>query len=618
MKSIIYGVICILPLLFISASAGPANFEIKGPGLAEQKGPGLAEQKGPGIAEQKGPGLAEQKGPGIAEQKGPAIAGTKGLATAETNFPGKWELVTPNSGISAMHLILLPKVNKALMYDATVWRISNITLPPEKMPCRIANPATGEQDCWAHSVLLDYETGQLTPLKIVSDTWCSSGGLTVAGDFVGTGGFRDGANTVRFLDSCEKCDWREYPNALAQPRWYATQVTLPDASAVVFGGRGVYDYEFIPAEKQTNKDAIFLPLLKDTHDRLPNMNPPLPDDSLENNLYPFVHLAPDGNLFIFANNRGILLNPKTNQVVRDYPILPGGARNYPASGMSVLLPLQLVQGKEIVDAEVLICGGAPRDSFYYAEKQKKFLPALQDCGRIQILNPKPVWAIEKMPAPRVMGDMTILPSGDVLMLNGAKTGTSAWNDAEEPYMAPVLYKTTAPEGLRFKELAPSNIARMYHSVAGVLPDGKVLVAGSNTHDGYEYNAKYPTELRVEKFSPPYLDPALAPLRLQIVVDLSDKVLAYGKQFSIKVKSEEKLLNKEDLKVTMYAPPFTTHGISMSQRLVILPVVEVTSTPGVHNIAAGAPMAGTLAPAGYYLLSVVYKGVPSVSMWVQIK
>ncbi|XP_031288178.1 aldehyde oxidase GLOX1-like [Pistacia vera] len=536
-----------------------------------------------------------------------------------TNFNGQWELVSENSGVSAMHAILLPKLNKVLMYDATVWRTSKIPLPPEKMPCRIANEETGELDCWCHSVLYDYETAKLTALKIEHDTWCSSGGLTVDGNLVGTGGNGKGANTVRYLSTCEKCDWREYPASLADPRWYSTQVTLPNGGFMVFGGRGALSYEYIPTEGQTNKNPTFFPLLQQTRDLLNAQTPFV----IENNLYPFVHLSPDGNLFIFSNNRSILLDPKINTVVREFPVLPGGSRNYPASGMSVLLPLRLKLGSlKKTNAEVLVCGGAPWDSFYYAETQKKFLPALQDCGRIQINEPNSVWKIEKMPSPRVMGDMMILPNADVLMLNGAKTGTSAWNDAEDPNFAPVLYMPKGLSGQRFKELAPSTIPRMYHSSAVMLPDGKVLVAGSNTHDGYDFNAKYPTELRVEKFSPPYLDPSLAGLRQQIVDELLDKVISYDKQLSVKVRSNEPILNKNEVKVTMYAPAFTTHGISMNQRLLILGLVDVDSNAWiqsrVHNLIVKAPRSGEVAPPGYYLLSVVYKGVPSSSIWVQIK
>lgn len=85
---------------------------------------------------------------------------------AETAFTGKWELVSNNSGVSAMHAILLPKINKVLMYDATVWRISNIPLPREKMPCRLVDVRTNELDCWAHSVLYDVETADLKALKV--------------------------------------------------------------------------------------------------------------------------------------------------------------------------------------------------------------------------------------------------------------------------------------------------------------------------------------------------------------------------------------------------------------------------------------------------------------------
>ncbi|KAK3210671.1 hypothetical protein Dsin_015377 [Dipteronia sinensis] len=61
---------------------------------------------------------------------------------------------------------------------------------------------------------------------IETDTWCSSGGLTIEGNLVGTGGYMNGAKTLRFLDTCDKCDWREYPAALADPRWYVCANSL--------------------------------------------------------------------------------------------------------------------------------------------------------------------------------------------------------------------------------------------------------------------------------------------------------------------------------------------------------------------------------------------------------
>ena len=69
----------------------------------------------------------------------------------------------------------------------------------------------------------------------------------------------------------------------------------------------------------------------------------------------------DGNLFIFANKDSILFDYKTNKVVKNFPRMPGGARNYPTSGSSAMLPLLASDGFQKI--EILICGGAPNNAF---------------------------------------------------------------------------------------------------------------------------------------------------------------------------------------------------------------------------------------------------------------
>lgn len=116
---------------------------------------------------------------------------------------------------------------------------------------------------------------------------------------------------------------------------------MPDGGFILIGGRRSFNFEFVPREGQSNARAIKLPFLDET------------TDLDENNLYPFVYLSTDGNVFIFANNRSILLDPKTHAVIHEYPPLDGGSRNYPASGMSVLLPLKLYLNEpEPIPAEV--------------------------------------------------------------------------------------------------------------------------------------------------------------------------------------------------------------------------------------------------------------------------
>ncbi|XP_057966948.1 aldehyde oxidase GLOX1 [Malania oleifera] len=525
----------------------------------------------------------------------------------ETLSIGEWELATDNAGVSAMHLVLLPNTNRAVMFDSTIFGPSKVALP--KGRCRpIPESKKKEVDCWAHSVEYDLDSGEVRPiLDLKTDTWCSSGGLMTDGTLVQTGGWNDGGRAMRFLRTCDDCNWRENTVALTGQRWYATQQMLEDGSFVVVGGRRMFSYEFLPAEGKRNTKNIKLPFLQET------------SDVFENNLYPFVFLAPDGNLFMFANNRSILLDPHKNKILREFPVMPGGSRNYPASGQAALLPIKLSPGSDDITEEVLICGGARNDANFYAEKNKVFLPALQTCGRMEITAKDPTWAMEEMPTRRVMGDMLLLPTGDVLLINGAQDGVSGWNLAEEPNFAPVLYRP-AKQGIdRFRVLKPSTIPRMYHSSSAVLPDGKILVAGSNTNSRYSYTGvEYPTELRVEKFSPPYLDPALGVHRPEIDEENAEKKVSYGQRFRVPFKLIEFGVDKEDVKVTMYSPPFTTHGFSQNQRLVQLGMFDLFQEIDGYNAVVEAPPSGKVAPPGYYLMFVVYRGVPSPGIWVQIK
>ena len=524
---------------------------------------------------------------------------------------GDWELISENSGVSAMHVNLLP-TNKIIIYDAKVYRVSRINLP-EGEPCvpyKDFKTQEDKIDCFAHSVEYDIETNQIRPLKINGgDPWCSSGGLAPDGTLISTGGFADGAKTIRYIGGgCENCKWREYDNTLVDDRWYATQQLLPNGEFILVGGRRAFSYEFIPqVEGERAATSYFFPYLYET------------SDIDENNLYPFVHLSTDGNLFIFSNNHSLLLNPTTHKVVRTFPVLPGGSRNYPASGQSALLPIDL--NIETIKAEVIVCGGNHPDAFQLAETKKIFLPALQDCNRLTISEPYPEWDSEMMPSRRTMGDSLILPNGQLLFINGAQLGTAAWWDAEAPNYTPVLYNPEKPKGLRFKVMKASKIARMYHSTSLVLPSGKIWVGGSNTHDTYKDADKYPTETRIEAFSPPYLDEGFSKYRPQINEDASQKELIYGQLFATEfsVKDYGAGLTINDIKVTMYSLPFTTHGFSMGQRLVILKIDElIEQTQGIYRVRMAAPPSGVIAPPGYYLLFVVHRGIPSTGIWVHIQ
>lgn len=382
---------------------------------------------------------------------------------------------------------------------------------------------------------------------------------------------------------------------------YASNQVLPNGKIIVVGGLMQFSYEFIPKTTESDHKEYQFPFLLETKHT----------DYIPNNLYPFTHLSPDGNLFVFANDHAILLDYVNHKVVRQYPLMPGRiSRNYPSTGSSALLPLKL--STLAVSAEVLVCGGTDADSNYRASIGD-FVEASKTCGRLMITAVDPKWEMMEMPLNRIMGDMILLPTGDVLIINGASKGSAGWGFARDPVLNPVLYN---PNKNKFDVLNASPTPRLYHSSAHLLSDGRVLVAGSNPNKNYNFTALYPTELSVEAFYPPYL--CGNKLRPSITIVNPGLKVGYKQKLSINFGLKA-VLDIKSVYVTLVAPSFTSHSFSMNQRVLVLEVARVRQMSAGNYVVEGyAPATAALAPPGYYQLFVVHGGVPSRAKWVQIK
>lgn len=419
-----------------------------------------------------------------------------------------------------------------------------------------------------------------------------------------TGGDLDGLKKIRvFNPDCTNklCDWVELRKpSLRSGRWYATNQILPNGTIIIVGGRASPSVEFYPPSP-THSFRLF-PFLASVL------------DAQLDNLYPFVHLLPNGNLFIFANSRSVMYDPETGNVIKDYPVLPGGPRNYPSGGSSVMLPLTPSTG--YTTSEVLVCGGAQFGVYLHRDVEAL---AGMSCGRMVVTDPDPVWVTEDMPIPRIMGDMIVLPTGEVLVINGAQMGSQGFERASNPALNPVLYRPDQPIGLRFMVLTPTNVARMYHSTANLLPDGRVLVAGSNPHYFYKFDAKFPTELRLEAFSPEYLGPDKANIRP--VIEAGPERVTYGQDFEIQVGVSLPVVGI--IEVNLVNAPFVTHSFAQGQRMVKLAVGPAMVMEGTgdgfnkYRIGCRAPPDAIVAPPGYYMAFAVNQGVPGVAKWIQL-
>nr|PNR55137.1 hypothetical protein PHYPA_006031 [Physcomitrium patens] len=491
---------------------------------------------------------------------------------------GSWQIIQPNAGISCMHAAVT-HFDTIIMLDRTNTGPTQIKLPGGQ--CRKQRlERVLKRDCWAHSVMMDPVNGAVRPLFVFTDTWCSSGQFFDNGVMVQTGGDFEGFRKIRTLAPCAadgNCDWVELEELLAKGRWYSSNQLLQSGiRQIIVGGRNEPTYEFYP-KRFAGEGAFPLAVLNGCCD----------------NLYPFVYLLPNGDLWIFANQDSVTLNWNTGKVIRTYPKIPGNPRNYPSAGSAAMLPLSYTTG--FGTAEILVCGGAATGA---SQSSDVSAPASKNCGRIVATDGNAFWAMEDMPFQRIMGDMLNMPNGEVIIINGAANGFQGWGMAGNPVLNPVMYNPGAGDGNRFTVLAETVIPRMYHSTASLLSDGRVVVAGSNTHQFYTLTGDFPTEFRVEAYSPPYLAPA---------------DLKYNQVFTVTFNVATRVGG-----VTFYqnSAPFSTHSFSQGQRSLNLETTEPVQVGADWSMEVTAVPNNNIAPPAYYMIFVVQNGIPSRGKWIK--
>ena len=449
--------------------------------------------------------------------------------------PHGWALVQKGTtGVNAMQLAVISATH-ALILD----KVEH-------------NPLTVDSGHPAWGALFNMDTYAVTPLHVRSNSFCAGGTFLGNGTLANVGGnpvvedhtapadFGDtgGTQAVRLFAPCDepdaaRCDIVEYPERvrLASLRWYATVLRIEDGSAMILGGstRGGW-----MNNATTNNPTVeyFPPKNLGTPVHLPFLV-----DTLNSNLFPIAFALPDGRVFVAANRDAMIYDWKKNKEQR-LPGLPNGVRvTYPMTGTALLLPLDPSNGYA---PEVLICGGSTLDDKRPSYELSAKDPASDQCARL-LLTPAGIaagWQVERMPGPRMMPDAVLLPTGAIVLLNGAASGISGYgnvknqvgqSNADGAVCAAVLYDFAAPAGSRFTQGLPeSTIPRMYHSTATLTPKGDIMIAGSNPNlDRSEM--VYGTEYRVEWLQPPYMT-AERP-----VINGAPRTMGFGDSLKIRVK-----------------------------------------------------------------------------------
>lgn len=191
-----------------------------------------------------------------------------------------------------------------------------------------------------------------------------------------------------------------------------------------------------------------------------------------------------------------------------------------------------------------------------------------------------------------------LPDKRIVVMGGEKeqagdpTPVNQWNqvaltDLYDPFLD------------SWRRLANMSIAREYHAMPILVPDGRVLIVGGEGQPGNE-----PAQSVVEGFEPPYLFRGPRPE----ISDLATTTLARGQTVSFKVAK-----TNAPTSVILMGAVATTHFMdSGNGRFLDLDFTQTGDT-----ITATVPADPARSMFGYYLLFVMVDDIPSIGVVVRI-
>ena len=475
---------------------------------------------------------------------------------------------------------------------------------------------------FAYSAEYDPATNNVVPLAYKTNAFCSGGAFLADGRFVSIGGnapldfidptVGDGFKGIRYLRrsatdaSLNGQAWSEPGNQIDTARWYASVQTMPDATLFVASG----SLNGLDPTKPENNNPTWELLDRNGISNGRSLEMAILKDNQPYYMYPFIHLMRDGNLFVQVSKSAESFNVEDNRVVTTYPDLPGDYRTYPNTGGSVLLPLSSATNW---DPDVIICGGGA-----YQDIDS---PTDPSCGRIKPLDTGAKWEMDSMPQGRGMVEGTLLPDGTVIWVNGCNRGAQGFGVAKDPTMGVLIYTPTRPLGQRWSTGPTSTIPRLYHSVAVLLLDGTLMIAGSNPVEqpilepvpNQTPSEDYVTEFRVEIYTPPYLSGANARKR-PTDLTLSSKTLKVGTTFTVSFTAPA---GNRGAKVALYHGGFVTHSLHMNHRMAFLDTRGYVAGATGQRLTVSMPPNTNVAPPGPYVVYVTVDGVPAVGQFVSV-
>ena len=312
--------------------------------------------------------------------------------------------------------------------------------------------------------------------------------------------------------------------SMAQGRYYPTLTVLPNGRVLAISG------------SDETGATVSVPELGDgiTWRRLTGA--PL---SISNPFYPAMFVAPNGKLFL-AGFQGTTRYLST-----------AGDGQWTTVGNRVVADRRLGSAVMYAPGKILYAGGGD--------------PPTSSAEVIDLNQASPAWrSVPGMQFARRQMNATILADGQVLVTNG--TSGPGFNDVAAAVHEAELWN---PATESWTTMVPEVVGRTYHSTSLLLPDGRVLSAGSGEGGGVSYeNSQFTGQI----FSPPYLFNADGSPASRPAISSAPSRITYGGSFTVESPDAGSITRGTLIRLSS-----VTHAFNQSQVLYPLAFTATSAT-----------------------------------------
>ena len=420
----------------------------------------------------------------------------------------------------------------------------------------------GADSRFTYAAVWNPRTGVFSEINnSLHDMFCGGTGMLPDGRVFVNGG--DGCNSATSTYDWRTNLWTALPT-MNDTRWYNPSVALPDGSVFTVTGSGT------GGSTAERWDAA------SGWRRLPgiNWNLVLSEPGYVQHWHPFVTLAPNGRLFHFGPTDTMRwITPSgTGAMEASGQFVPG--THYPKEGTYVMFD----------EGRVLVAGGGATptpgsDSTTGASTGAAY--------SVDLRTASPVVQVEaSMSFPRQFSNTVVLPNGEVMVIGG--NGGVKFSDTGS-VLTPELWN---PRTRTWRRVANLTVPRNYHSVALLLPDGRVWAGGGGLGGANRQDAQI--------FTPPALLNSDGTAATRPVITAGASATGYGQTFSITATAglaQFALIKMSSL----------THSVNTDLRRLVLPFSE--TSPGSYQLTAHANL-NVMTPGYWMLYGVDPRGVYS--------